>query len=79
MVNKVCYRCHLAKELNEYHVDKSKVDGRVAVCKECKKEVPLWQLKTWKTGLCLFCFYYKEDKEQNTLVGPKDTLKVHFN
>lgn len=34
---KFCNRCHTFKDLKEFHIDKSKRDGRKSICKECRK------------------------------------------
>lgn len=35
---KKCIKCGIDKPLEMFHLDKSKKDGRVGACKECKKE-----------------------------------------
>ena len=36
--SKICSRCGQEKSLSEYHRDKSKKDGHVSTCKECRSE-----------------------------------------
>lgn len=34
---KICNSCGKNKKLNEFHIDRSKRDGRMTKCKECKR------------------------------------------
>lgn len=36
MTSKVCSKCNIDKDLGEFHKDKSRKDGYVNICKECK-------------------------------------------
>lgn len=38
---KVCYKCKRNKRLQDFHRCSSRLDGRVSVCKKCKREYDL--------------------------------------
>lgn len=49
---KKCSKCNSVKELTQFHVDKSRVDGRTSSCKFCRTKHSVnyaKQNKTWKS------------------------------
>jgi len=45
---KICNTCYKEKQINEFHNNKNKVDGKQKYCKECAKTFQIKDMKVIK-------------------------------
>jgi hypothetical protein len=75
---KICTKCKEEKEVCEFNIDKTKIDGHYSSCKECKKSYFKTRVNEQKTYLKKWRTknpnYIKEFKEKNP-----DYVKNYYN
>lgn len=69
---KRCFRCKNVKELTQFWVDRSRLDGRSGICRECRIiYIP-------EEAICLYCKKWFTKKRRNNKFCSKLCLNRHY-